>query len=106
MVYCEKCGWVPIKEEDLPLKLPELDDYEPAETGESPLSKIDSFVNTTCPKCKGHAVRETDTMPQWAGSSWYYLRYTDPNNDKELADKKNLDYYTPVDWYNKRMKHK
>lgn len=105
LVYCEKCGWVPIKEEDLPLKLPELEDYEPAETGESPLSKIDSFVNTTCPKCKGHAVRETDTMPQWAGSSWYYLRYTDPNNDKELADKKNLDYYTPVDWYNGGMEH-
>ena len=105
LVYCEKCGWVPIKEEDLPLKLPELDDYEPAETGESPLSKIDSFVNTTCPKCKRHAVRETDTMPQWAGSSWYYLRYTDPNNDKELANKKNLDYYTPVDWYNGGMEH-
>ena len=105
MVYCEKCGWVPIPESELPLRLPEVDSYEPTGDGESPLAAIDSFVHTTCPKCGGPAERETDTMPQWAGSSWYFLRYCDPHNDKELASKEALAYWLPVDWYNGGMEH-
>lgn len=105
LVYCEHCGWVPLDEKDLPLVLPKVDNYEPTDNGESPLSKIDDFVHTKCPKCGRDAVRETDTMPQWAGSSWYYLRYTDPHNDEAIASKENLDYYTPVDWYNGGMEH-
>ena len=105
LVYCEHCGWVPLDEKDLPLVLPKVDNYEPTDNGESPLSKIDDFVHTKCPKCGGDAVRETDTMPQWAGSSWYYLRYTDPHNDEAIASKENLEYYTPVDWYNGGMEH-
>ncbi len=105
LVYCEKCGWVPIPEEELPLKLPELDAYEPTDNGESPLSKATEWVNTTCPKCGGEAKRETDTMPNWAGSSWYFLRYCDPNNCDALAAKEALDYWMPVDWYNGGMEH-
>ncbi len=105
LVYCEHCGWVPLDEKDLPLVLPKVDNYEPTDNGESPLSKIADFVHTKCPKCGRDAVRETDTMPQWAGSSWYYLRYTDPHNDEAIASKENLDYYTPVDWYNGGMEH-
>ncbi|MGI6777562.1 MAG: leucine--tRNA ligase [Acetivibrionales bacterium] len=105
LVYCEKCGWVPLPEEELPLLLPEVESYEPTDTGESPLAKITEWVNTTCPKCGGPAKRETDTMPQWAGSSWYFLRYTDPHNDKALASRENLDYWTPIDWYNGGMEH-
>lgn len=105
LVYCEKCGWVPLEEKDLPLVLPKVDNYEPTDNGESPLSNIDEFVHTKCPKCGRDAVRETDTMPQWAGSSWYYLRYTDPHNDEAIASKENLDYYVPVDWYNGGMEH-
>lgn len=105
LVYCEHCGWVPLEEKDLPLVLPNVDNYEPTDNGESPLSKIDDFVHTKCPKCSRDAVRETDTMPQWAGSSWYYLRYTDPHNDQAIASKENLDYYIPVDWYNGGMEH-
>ncbi len=105
MVYCEKCGWVPIPEEELPLKLPDVDDYEPGENGESPLAKHEEWINTTCPHCGGKARRETDTMPQWAGSSWYYLRYMDPHNDKALASKEALEYWSPVDWYNGGMEH-
>ena len=105
LVYCEHCGWVPLEEKDLPLALPKVDNYEPTDNGESPLSNIDEFVHTKCPKCGRDAVRETDTMPQWAGSSWYYLRYTDPHNDEAIASKENLDYYVPVDWYNGGMEH-
>lgn len=105
MVYCEDCGWVPIPEEDLPLKLPEIDDFEPGENGESPLAKQTNWINTTCPHCGKNAKRETDTMPQWAGSSWYFLRYMDPHNNKELASKKALDYWCPIDWYNGGMEH-
>ncbi len=105
VVYCEKCGYVPISENELPLELPEVDSYEPSDTGESPLSNIESFVNTTCPVCGHAAKRETDTMPQWAGSSWYYLRYMDPHNDEELVGKKALDYWENVDWYNGGMEH-
>lgn len=105
IVYCEKCGYVPLPESELPLKLPEVDSYEPTDTGESPLAKIESFVNTTCPKCNGPARRETDTMPQWAGSSWYFLRYMDPHNDKALASREALEYWSPVDWYNGGMEH-
>ncbi|MDU2499850.1 leucine--tRNA ligase [Finegoldia magna] len=105
LVYCEHCGWVPLEEKDLPLVLPKVDNYEPTDNGESPLSNIDEFVHTKCPKCGSDAVRETDTMPQWAGSSWYYLRYTDPHNDEAIASKENLDYYVPVDWYNGGMEH-
>ncbi len=105
IIHCEHCGAVPLKEEDLPLTLPEVDSYEPTETGESPLAKIEDWVNVTCPKCGMPAKRETDTMPQWAGSSWYFLRYTDPHNDKELASKEALEYWTPVDWYNGGMEH-
>lgn len=105
IVNCPKCGYVAIPESELPLMLPEVESYEPTDNGESPLAAMDSFVNTTCPECGGKAQRETDTMPQWAGSSWYFLRYTDPHNDKELASKEALDYWTPVDWYNGGMEH-
>ena len=105
MVYCEKCGWVPIPEKELPLKLPEVEDYEPSENGESPLARHTEWVNTTCPHCGSKAKRETDTMPQWAGSSWYYLRYMDAHNDKALASKEALEYWSPVDWYNGGMEH-
>ena len=105
MVYCQKCGWQPIDEKDLPLELPKIKKYQPTETGESPLSAIKSWVNTKCPKCKGPAVRETDTMPNWAGSNWYFLRYLDPKNNKEIAENKLLRYWMPVDWYNGGMEH-
>ena len=105
IVHCEKCGFVPVPEEELPLMLPELESFEPTDDGQSPLSKLDSFVNTTCPCCGGSAKRETDTMPQWAGSSWYFLRYCDPNNVSALAAKEALDYWLPVDWYNGGMEH-
>lgn len=105
VVYCEKCGWQAVPEEELPLTLPEVESYMPTDNGESPLSTLESFINTTCPCCGGHAKRETDTMPQWAGSSWYFLRYTDPTNDKELASKEALKYWLPVDWYNGGMEH-
>ena len=105
MVYCDKCGWVPLPESELPLLLPEVESYEPTDDGESPLSKMTEWVNTTCPCCGGPAKRETDTMPQWAGSSWYFLRYMDPRNDKALASKEALDYWSPVDWYNGGMEH-
>lgn len=105
VVYCDKCGWQPVPEEELPLTLPEVESYMPTDNGESPLSTLESFINTTCPCCGGPAKRETDTMPQWAGSSWYFLRYTDPTNDKELASKDALKYWLPVDWYNGGMEH-
>ena len=105
VVNGEKCGWVALPESELPLKLPEVDSYMPTDTGESPLSTLESFINTTCPCCGGPAKRETDTMPQWAGSSWYFLRYCDPHNDKELASKEALKYWMPVDWYNGGMEH-
>ena len=105
MVHCEKCGFVPLPESELPLLLPNVDSYEPTDNGESPLAKITDWVNTTCPACGGKAQRETDTMPQWAGSSWYFLRYCDPHNDKELASKESLEYWCPVDWYNGGMEH-
>ncbi len=105
IVYCEKCGYVPLPEDQLPLKLPMVDSYEPTDTGESPLAKMTDWVNTTCPHCGGPAKRETDTMPQWAGSSWYFLRYCDPHNDEALASKEALDYWMPVDWYNGGMEH-
>ncbi len=105
MVSCPKCGWVPLPEDQLPLRLPNVDNYEPTDDGESPISKMTDWVNTTCPCCGGPAKRETDTMPQWAGSSWYYLRYADPHNDKALASKEALEYWTPVDWYNGGMEH-
>ncbi len=105
LVYCEKCGWVPVPEDQLPLRLPEVDSYEPTDDGESPLSKIAGWVNTTCPHCGGPAKRETDTMPQWAGSSWYFLRYCDPDNSQALASKEALEYWMPVDWYNGGMEH-
>ena len=105
IVYCEKCGYVPLPEDQLPLKLPMVDSYEPTETGESPLAKMTDWMNTTCPHCGGKAVRETDTMPQWAGSSWYFLRYCDPHNDEALASKEALEYWMPVDWYNGGMEH-
>ena len=105
MVWCDKCGWVPVPEEELPVRLPEVEHYEPTDTGESPLSKIHDWVNTTCPCCKSPAKRETDTMPQWAGSSWYFLRYCDPDNKDALASREALDYWMPVDWYNGGMEH-
>ena len=105
LVYCEDCGWVPVAEEDLPVRLPEVENYSPTATGESPLADIDDWVKTSCPKCGKDAKRETDTMPQWAGSSWYYLRYMDPHNDEEFASKEAVDYYGPVDWYNGGMEH-
>ena len=105
LVYCEKCGWVPVPEEELPLTLPEVESYLPTDTGESPLSTLDSFINTVCPHCGGKARRETDTMPQWAGSSWYFLRYCDPDFKAGVASKEALDYWMPVDWYNGGMEH-
>lgn len=105
VVHCGKCGIVPVPEKDLPVKLPKVKNYAPTQTGESPLAAISKWVNTKCPTCKGKAKRETDTMPNWAGSSWYYLRYADPKNTKAFASKKALDYWTPVDWYNGGMEH-
>ena len=105
IVHCDKCGYVPIPESELPLRLPMVDSYEPTDTGESPLSKITDWVETTCPCCGGKAHRETDTMPQWAGSSWYFLRYMDPHNKEALASKEALSYWSPVDWYNGGMEH-
>ncbi|MGM9619660.1 MAG: leucine--tRNA ligase [Oscillospiraceae bacterium] len=105
MVWCDKCGWQPLPEEQLPLLLPEVDSYELTDDGESPISKMTDWVSTTCPCCGGPARRETDTMPQWAGSSWYFLRYMDPHNDKALASKEALEYWSPVDWYNGGMEH-
>ena len=105
LVNCPKCGWVAIPEEELPLRLPEVESYEPTDNGESPLAKLTGWVKTTCPCCGGPAERETDTMPQWAGSSWYFLRYCDPHNANALAAKEALDYWMPVDWYNGGMEH-
>ncbi|MEG1175502.1 MAG: leucine--tRNA ligase [Ruthenibacterium sp.] len=105
MVYCEKCGWQPLPESELPLILPEIEDFEPTNDGESPLSRHTEWVNTTCPHCGAPAKRETDTMPQWAGSSWYFLRYMDPHNDNAIASKEALAYWSPVDWYNGGMEH-
>ena len=105
IVKCDKCGYVPLPEDQLPLTLPDVESYEPTENGESPLAKITDWVNTTCPCCGAPAKRETDTMPQWAGSSWYFLRYMDPQNDKALASKEALEYWSPVDWYNGGMEH-
>ena len=105
IVHCDKCGYVPLPESELPLVLPNVDSYEPTDNGESPLAKMTDWVNTTCPHCGGPAKRETDTMPQWAGSSWYFLRYCDPHNDKEFASKEALEYWCPVDWYNGGMEH-
>ena len=105
MVYCEDCGWVPLPEDSLPLTLPEVEDFEPGENGESPLAKMTEWINTTCPHCGKPAKRETDTMPQWAGSSWYFLRYMDAHNDKALASKEALEYWSPIDWYNGGMEH-
>lgn len=105
IVHCDKCGYVAIPESELPLRLPDVESYMPTDNGESPLSTLESFINTTCPHCGGPAKRETDTMPQWAGSSWYFLRYCDPHNKNELASKEALDYWMPVDWYNGGMEH-
>ncbi len=105
LVYCEKCGWVPLPEEELPLRLPPVESYKPTDNGESPLAKMTDWINTTCPHCGGPAKRETDTMPNWAGSSWYFLRYCDPHNDTCIASKEALDYWMPVDWYNGGMEH-
>lgn len=105
MVLCETCGWQPLPEEELPLRLPEVGSYEPTETGESPLANFTEWVNTTCPKCGGPGTRETDTMPNWAGSSWYFIRYADPHCETGMASKEALDYWLPVDWYNGGMEH-
>ena len=105
MVKCPTCGWVPLPEDQLPLLLPQVESYEPTDDGESPISKITDWVNTTCPKCGGAAQRETDTMPQWAGSSWYFLRYMDPHNKEAFASPEALKYWSPVDWYNGGMEH-
>lgn len=105
MIHCEKCGWVPVPENELPLVLPDVPSYEPTENGESPLANVEEWVNTTCPNCGGHATRETDTMPNWAGSSWYWLRFMDPHNDKEFASKEALKYWGMVDYYNGGMEH-
>ncbi len=105
LVYCEHCGWVPVPEDELPLTLPNVDDFRPADDGSSALARADEWIHTTCPKCGRKAEREIDTMPNWAGSSWYYMRYCDPHNDKSLADRKALDYWLPVDWYNGGMEH-
>lgn len=105
IVHCDKCGYVPIDESELPLRLPMVESYEPTDNGESPLAKMTDWIETTCPCCGGKAMRETDTMPQWAGSSWYFLRYMDPHNDKALASKEAIKYWSPVDWYNGGMEH-
>ncbi len=105
IIHCEKCGYVPVPEEQLPLELPEVDNYMPTDNGESPIANMRDWVETTCPCCGGKAERETDTMPQWAGSSWYFLRYIDPNNDGALASREALEYWLPVDWYNGGMEH-
>ena len=105
MIWCDKCGWVPMEEKDLPLLLPDVESYEPTDNGESPLAHMTEWVSTTCPHCGGAAKRETDTMPQWAGSSWYFLRYMDPHNADALASKEMLNYWSPVDWYNGGMEH-
>lgn len=105
LINCGTCGWVPVPEKDLPVKLPNVKKYEPTDTGESPLAAMEKWVNVKCPQCKGEAKRETDTMPNWAGSSWYYLRYVDPKNSKAFASEANLKYFTPVDWYNGGMEH-
>ncbi|KKK48576.1 hypothetical protein LCGC14_3143730 [marine sediment metagenome] len=105
IIHCDKCGVVPVSEKDLPIELPYVKKYEPTDTGKSPLAVINDWVNIKCPKCKGNAKRETDTMPNWAGSNWYYLRYTDPSNDKVIADRKKSDYWMQVDWYNGGMEH-
>jgi leucyl-tRNA synthetase len=105
IIHCEKCGVVPVPEEDLPVELPDIEDYKPTDSGESPLTKAVDWVNVKCPSCNGDAKRETDVMPNWAGSSWYYLRYADPHNNNALADPKNLEYWTPVDWYNGGSEH-
>ena len=105
MVYCEKCGWQPINESELPLLQPHMDDYKPTDTGESPLARATEWIKTTCPCCGGAAKRETDTMPQWAGSSWYFMRYLDPRNDKEFCRRSQLDKWMPVDHYNGGMEH-
>jgi len=105
MIHCEKCGWVPVDEKDLPVVLPEVEKYEPTDTGDSPLAQMRDWVNTTCPSCGGVAKRETDVMPNWAGSSWYYLRYCDPHNNEAFADSDKLKYWIPVDWYNGGMEH-
>lgn len=105
MIYCEQCGWVPLAEKDLPLKLPDIKEFTPGENGESPLAKQTDWIETTCPHCGKPAKRETDTMPQWAGSSWYFLRYMDPHNDKQLASKEALNYWSSIDWYNGGMEH-
>ena len=105
LIHCDDCGWVPVPEDQLPLELPDVENYEPTDNGQSPLSEVEDWVHTTCPKCGKPAMRETDTMPQWAGSSWYYLRYTDPHNDEALASKEALEYFMPVDWYNGGMEH-
>ncbi len=105
MIWCDKCGWQPLSEDQLPLLLPNVESYEPTDTGESPLSKMTDWVQTTCPCCGGEAKRETDTMPQWAGSSWYFLRYMDPHNDRELVSQDAVNYWGPVDWYNGGMEH-
>ncbi len=105
IIHCDKCGIVPVPEQDLPVKLPYVEKYEPTGTGESPLADIKEWVNVKCPKCGGPAKRETDTMPNWAGSNWYFMRYTDANNDTALADPKKLKYWLPVDWYNGGMEH-
>ncbi len=105
LIYCEKCGWVPVPENELPLLLPEVESYEPTSTGESPLANMTEWLETACPKCGGNGRRETDTMPQWAGSSWYFLRYIDPKNDRQFAGERNIRYWMPVDWYNGGMEH-
>jgi leucyl-tRNA synthetase len=105
MIYCKKCGWIPVSEDKLPVKLPEVKNYEPTDTGESPLAAIQDWVDVDCPKCGEKAKRETDTMPNWAGSSWYFLRYIDPKNDSEFADRKKLKYWMPIDLYNGGMEH-
>ena len=105
LIYCDDCGWVAVPDEDLPVLLPNVAEYEPTDDGESPLARIDEFVNTTCPHCGKPAKRETDTMPNWAGSSWYWLRYMDPHNDKEFASREALEYWGKVDWYNGGMEH-
>lgn len=105
LIHCDECGWVPVPEEELPVLLPEVENYEPTESGESPLANIHDWVNTTCPKCGGPGKRETDTMPNWAGSSWYFLRYIDPHNEEKFASQEALNYWLPVDWYNGGMEH-